>query len=175
MSDRVVILNHGEIQQIGAPDEIYHRPANQFVADFIGSPAMNFLDVQVEGSVLSGGSFDYPLSRELADRIRERMTGETGVLGIRPENIRIGEEGDQSVRARVDVVEPVGSDNYLYVLVGDEECTVRVPADVKPTESEHLSVTFDEEDIHLFDDRTKENVLVEGRSRVAADSQPSRA
>ncbi|ESP89756.1 ABC transporter ATP-binding protein [Candidatus Halobonum tyrrellensis] len=175
MSDRVVILNHGEIQQIGAPDEIYHRPANQFVADFIGSPSMNFFDVQLDGTVLSGGAFDYPLSRELAERIRERMTGETGVLGIRPENMRIGEEGDQSVRATVDVVEPVGSDNYLYVLVGDEECTVRVSADVKPTESEHLSITFDEEDVHLFDGQTEENVLVEGRSRVAADSQPSRA
>ena len=177
MSDRVVILNHGEIQQIGRPDEIYHEPANHFVADFVGSPAMNFFDVHVEEGVLVGDSFEYPLSRELADRVSGRLTGDTGLLGIRPENIRIADEGRRSIDAWVDVVEPVGSDNYLYLMVGDEECTVRVPADVKPTESEDLRIAFDEEDVHLFDDTTRENVLVDGRSNAAvdSDSQPSHA
>lgn len=160
MSDRIVILAQGHIQQVGTPDEIYNHPANLFVADFIGSPAMNFFDVQLDGASLTGDDFEYPLSKSSVETVRESTTTSELTLGIRPEDISIVDSpGEQTIEATVDVVEPVGSDNYIYAEVAGEEVTIRVPADVKPTVGDTISMQFDEDDIHLFDTRTEQNVF----------------
>ncbi|MFP9060687.1 ABC transporter ATP-binding protein [Natrialbaceae archaeon A-chndr2] len=162
MSDRIVIVADGHLQQVGPPEEIYNEPANHFVANFIGSPAMNFFDVTLEDDCLHGGTFEYPISDDTATKARDVGTGSSFVLGVRPEHISLSDEHDpNAIRADLDVIEPVGSDNYLYVKVGDQECTVRVPADVKPDRTEPLWLAFDESDIHLFDSETQENVKVE--------------
>lgn len=172
MSDRVVILDGGELQQVGTPETVYNEPANRFVADFIGSPSMNFFDVSLQGTRLVGNDFEYPISQELANRATDEL-----VLGIRPEDISIAEsDTDRSIAAYVMVVEPVGSDNYIYLTLGNEpsgaiddidpdnsdnECTIRVPASVKPEERNATEIVFDEEHIHLFDRHTGENLLLE--------------
>jgi len=160
MSDRIVILAEGHIQQIGTPDEIYNRPANLFVADFIGSPAMNFFDVRLEGAALVSEDFEYPLSKSTAETVRDSTTTSELTLGIRPEDLNIVDSpGERTIEVTVDVVEPVGSDNYIYAEVAGEEVTVRVPADVKPTVGETISMQFSEDDIHLFDTGTEQNVF----------------
>lgn len=161
MSDRIVVLNEGTIQQVGPPDTIYNQPVNLFVADFIGSPSMNKFDVRLNGNTLEGDAFDYHLSAEHLDQVHEYADdGERLILGIRPENIRLTDEPDENtIQAHLDVREPVGSDNYLYFTVGDEECRVRVPGDVKPEEGTELTIEFDEENIHLFREETGRNVL----------------
>ncbi|MFC5367136.1 ABC transporter ATP-binding protein [Salinirubrum litoreum] len=162
MSDRIVIIANGTIQQVGTPDEIYNHPANMFVADFIGSPAMNQFDVRLDGTTLVGDGFEYDLSDRLAERARSNLTGDRLVLGIRPEDIRLAEEsGGNTIETRVDVVEPVGSDNYLYVTLAGQECTVRADADVRPSTGDSALVTFDESDVHLFDAETETNVLTQ--------------
>jgi multiple sugar transport system ATP-binding protein len=177
MSDRVVILDGGELQQVGTPEEVYNEPTNRFVADFIGSPSMNFFDVDRQGTRLVGDDFEYPISQELTNRVESDEL----VLGIRPEDITITESAtDRSIATYVMVVEPVGSDNYVYLTLGEEpmstidaehddsvsdvgECTVRVPAGVKPDERDTAEIVFDEKHLHLFDRHTGENLLVQPR------------
>jgi multiple sugar transport system ATP-binding protein len=160
MSDRIVIIANGTIQQVGTPDEIYNDPANLFVADFIGSPAMNLFDVRLDGTTIVGDGFEYELSEALAGTARSEATGDELVLGIRPEDLRIATEpGPNTVETHVDVVEPVGSDNYVYVSLGDQECTVRAAADVRPSSGDSALVTFDESSVHLFDAASETNVL----------------
>ncbi len=160
MSDRIVIVAEGELQQVGPPEEIYNEPVNRFVANFIGSPAMNFFDVTLEDDCLQVETFEYPIAADTAERARAAGTNSSFTLGVRPEHISLTDEQDPSaIRADLVVIEPVGSDNYLYVTVGDHDCTVRVPADVKPDGNASLWITFDESNIHLFDNETGENVL----------------
>jgi multiple sugar transport system ATP-binding protein len=165
MSDRIVVLNHGELQQFGTPDEVYDLPANRFVADFIGSPAMNFFDVELSGATLVGDGFDYDLPGDVADRVRSHRTSDSLELGIRPEDIRFGATGTEAVSATVEVVENAGSDNFLYLAIADQECRVRVGSDVKPGVGERTAIAFDPADIHLFDGETGENLLVDGDAR----------
>ena len=163
MGDRIAILNDGELQQIGTPDYVYDHPANRFVAGFIGSPSMNFLDVtlDVEGDrhvlVTEGEdtSFGYPVSDELVERC-DITVGDHLTIGVRPEAIYIADEDDSSgnvQRATLDVVEPMGSDNYLYLRLGDASWTARVDSDVEPPAGEPIDYAFDESALHIFDDR----------------------
>ncbi len=155
MGDRIVILRDGELQQMGAPTDVYDRPTNRFVGGFIGSPSMNFIDVRAssegEDVVLtdSDGAFSCRLSASFADRIGD-VDGEFTV-GIRPEDIFPASEGDKNVLATtVEVVEPIGSDNYLY-LDAAEDFIARVDSDVEPAPGETIRVTFAEDDVHVFD------------------------
>jgi multiple sugar transport system ATP-binding protein len=173
MSDRIVVLSEGVLQQVGTPDDVYHRPANLFVAEFIGSPSMNFFEVELEGESLVGEGFDYELSTTQARRIRERQTSTELVLGVRPEHIHLADERtDRSIRVQLDVLEPAGSDNYLYLDLDGQECTVRTPSDVKPNEGELINVTFDDANIHVFDTESETNLLVGfDESETAVPSQ----
>lgn len=153
MGDRIVILNDGELQQVGTPLECYHDPANQFVAGFIGSPGMNFFDVQVTHAdgqtILRHSGFDYLLSEEVAETIENGH--DELVLGIRPEDIQIGEQTANSIRSSVNVTEPLGDITYVYTDIGGETYTLSVDGSVIVEEGEEIEMVFPEECIHLFD------------------------
>ncbi|MFC4439948.1 MULTISPECIES: ABC transporter ATP-binding protein [Natrialbaceae] len=174
MSDRIIVLNAGELQQFATPDEIYDRPVNRFVADFIGSPSMNFFDVELNERTLVGDHVEYSVPEPVAEAIREGQTGDGLELGIRPENISLGSDGANAISATVEVVEVAGSDNFVYLDVGGNECRVRVPSDVKPTVGEPVQFTFDPADIHVFDRQTGRNVLrtLESRQQVSEEASP---
>lgn len=114
MSDRVAILNDGALQQVATPLEAYHRPANQFVAGFIGEPTMNFFEMEVQGSRLTGDTFTYPLSEEVKGSIGDVTHV---ILGIRPEDIDLISEVEEEhdFETTVDVVEPKGNENNVYL------------------------------------------------------------
>jgi len=185
MGDRIVILDGGELQQVGAPTQVYDNPTNQFVGGFIGSPSMNFVNVRARGTGngidLEGvtDSFTYNFSAAREDDVDD---GSEYVLGIRPENVAVaGEASPATVPAVVEVVEPIGSDNYLYVTLGrdadielgargDDEADdfiARVSADLSFDVGEQVQLTFDETDVHLFDSETGDAVIG-GIKRVAA-------
>jgi multiple sugar transport system ATP-binding protein len=105
MGDRVAVLRDGVLQQCAAPRELYRNPVNMFVAEFIGSPAMNLLTLPVVDHSVALGDWRIPLPREITD-----TTGEL-VVGIRPEHLDIGGRG---VEVQIDVVEELGADAYLY-------------------------------------------------------------
>ena len=163
MADRIVILNQGTLQQVGEPKTIYHEPANRFVADFIGSPSMNFADVELTtdpdgGGTISGAGFSYSTDERLLEPVE---SGGRFEFGIRPENVRIdlSASPERSIEATVDVVEIVGSDNFVYLDLDGREFRVRTSSEIEPEEGETVRCTFDEDDIHLFDRNTGDAVL----------------
>ncbi len=117
MADKIVVMHDGVIEQMGAPLDLYDRPANQFVAGFIGSPAMNFLDgkVSTNGSlyVQTSGGDKLPLKN-----IPQGSNGREVVYGIRPEHFELGEGG---LAAEVVVVEPTGSETQIVARIGNQE------------------------------------------------------
>lgn len=173
MSDRVIILNEGVLQQVGTPREVFSEPVNQFVAEFIGSPSMNFFDVVLDGTTLRGDDITYNLSDEYAKRVSERTTEDALMLGIRPEHMTFSDRSaTNDIDAILEVKEPVGDDNYLYLRSDDTEFTMRVLGQIDHTESDEISVSFDESDIHIFDKSTGENLLSK-KSNTPLQSTPS--
>ncbi|UTF53564.1 ABC transporter ATP-binding protein [Natronosalvus rutilus] len=171
MGDKIVILNDGELQQVGAPTHVYDKPANEFVGGFVGSPSMNFLEVVARTSgnslvLTDGEDFRYSLSPEYAADI-DVEDGQPVTLGIRPEDVYTADPGSDGIQTTVDVLEPIGSDNYLYLDIHDD-FIARVNADVKPAVGETIEITFDESKIRLFDRDTGESLLHPQRREPAA-------
>ena len=150
MGDRIAILDGGELQQIGTPLECYHKPTNQFVAGFIGSPSMNFFSMSRIDGGLEHESFEYTLSAETA-ALLEDAPGSV-MLGIRPEHIELTDESSRNaIPTRVDVVEPMGEVTYAYVDIGGETYTVSVDGETRIEAGDEVAVAFPEPKIHLFD------------------------
>jgi len=140
MADRIVILKAGVVQQVGTPEEVYQRPANRFVAGFIGSPTMNFFDATLhDGSVRLADRTQValPVPAQAAAR---RTGARNAVLGVRPEHLQVLGAGEAGLKVEVGVVEPLGSDTLLYFNFGDERHVARVAPElhVRPGDS----VTF---------------------------------
>jgi multiple sugar transport system ATP-binding protein len=159
MGTRIAVMNNGELQQVGPPQQLYEHPVNRFVAGFIGSPAMNFIPVTLEGggdgASLKHADFTLPVP----DRYRSLMGATTGrslVAGFRPEHMEIGEIGDKAarIRATVDVVEFLGNEELLHVRVAEEDFVAIVDAShrVKPGDVVEMSIPLDK--LHLYDAET---------------------
>jgi ABC-type sugar transport system ATPase subunit len=150
MADRIVVLRDGVIQQVGTTDDVYGRPANRFVATFVGSPPMHLFPgriVQVDGgpSRFEGGlTVDLPARLPAADEV---------TLGVRPEGFHLVGPGDPgAVEATVDLVESVGADAYLSVTVGaGTRATVRVESGSGIRDGQRIHVRVDPTAVHLFD------------------------
>lgn len=147
MSDRVAILNAGKIQQVDTPEAVYSQPANRFVAGFIGSPSMNFLDCELDESTntvrTAAFAFDAP----------DGLSGDVKTLGIRPEELRIVSPEDGVTTAEVAVFEQVGSYNIVYLEIDglDEEIVVQVDGKNHFNPGETVGIEIDPTHIHLFD------------------------
>jgi multiple sugar transport system ATP-binding protein len=157
MGDRIAILDGGELQQIGEPLECYHRPVNQFVAGFIGSPSMNFLSVRQDGSTLEHETFDYEIGSETADALVDASRNLT--MGIRPEHISItsGDQGN-AIPTTVKVTEPMGEITYVYFEIGEETYTASIDGERRIESGQEIHVVFPEEKIHIFDGQSGEAV-----------------
>jgi multiple sugar transport system ATP-binding protein len=145
MADRIAVMNEGRIEQLGAPLELYDHPANLFVAQFIGSPAMNI----VEGVLRKSASYVEALGyRWPIGRAPEGNEGQAVRYGIRPEHIHIGSEG---IAAEVVVVEPMGAEAELIVKVGDTPFTVKTHGRSAAKPGERISLQPDAQNAHVFD------------------------
>ena len=151
LADRIVVLNGGRIEQVGTPLELYHRPANLFVAGFIGSPQMNLIECQVVGAgtdevlvgLPSGGTLAVPAAPDGVG------PGDTLTLGIRPDHVRVGAEGP--LKGRVELVEELGENHLLYVDVGGgRRLTVREPGDARHASGSTVTLDLARESCHLF-------------------------
>jgi multiple sugar transport system ATP-binding protein len=161
LGSRVVVMKDGWVQQVGEPLEIYSRPANKFVAGFIGSPAMNFVPVTVNeanGAVYaeaSGLRVKVPADKATA---LKPYKGQTVVLGIRPEDLRVGSGADSSdlaFDAVVEVVEPLGSEILLNVSVAGQQIVSRVEPSVKARPHDKIRMAFVPDRIHFFDAKSE--------------------
>ncbi len=161
MGDRLVVLNYGELQQVGTPLECFYRPANRFVAGFIGSPSMNFFEGEVKGKTLACDGFDYELSERMRSNVGERSEV---TLGARPEDIDLHDDpvDTNGFEVVVDVVEPMGSISYVYIEPVDQShdrtYVVEIDGQRPITEGQRLYAQFPPEDIHLFDTGSGETI-----------------
>jgi multiple sugar transport system ATP-binding protein len=116
MADRIVVMKDGYIQQVGTPDEIYYSPTNLFVASFIGTPAMNFIDGDLTNDVLSFNSYKMNLSK-LPEKVRLEENNKDVVMGIRPEDIKLrpGEGYDFEIEAKIINIEKLGDETIVHL------------------------------------------------------------
>ena len=162
MADRVAVMNGGELHQLAPPQAVYDHPVNHFVAGFMGSPSMNFLEGSLERrdnrAVLvsrSNNTVAYALDRSIVDRLGLEP-GTDLTLGVRPEDITVlddpaDRDPRNSFKGTVDVVEPMGSDNFLSLDVGEDESWIaRADSSFVPEETSTVAITFAESGLHLF-------------------------
>jgi len=151
MADKIVVMNHGHIEQAGAPLELYDRPANLFVAGFIGSPAMNMLEGRVDGGAfVDAGGTRWPMPPG-----HGAAQGAEVVYGVRPEHLRLDPAG---VAARVHVVEPTGSETQVVLKVGDATVMGAFRERISQNPGEALPVSPDVALVHLFDKKTGKRI-----------------
>ena len=152
LADRIVVLNGGNVEQVGTPMELYHHPANRFEAGFIGSPAINFVPVTVEktGTLTklksaSGTGFAVPIETPSS------LQGQVLTLGARPENLAIAGKAPALLRGTVTVCERLGELVMAYVDVGsDEQIIVKLPGDNTASKGDPLALSADPTKLHLF-------------------------
>jgi multiple sugar transport system ATP-binding protein len=147
LGQRIVVLRDGVIHQVDAPLNVYRRPADRFVAGFIGSPAMNFVTGRIESGNFACSAFRFPLPKDL----RPCQSAEL-ILGLRPEQLRLGDgAGHVSFPVAVDVVEPLGNELLIYGRLNDERLVIRTDPGAAALPDDRLTVSFDPEQAHYFD------------------------
>ena len=154
LADKVVVLNGGRIEQVGSPLDLYHQPANLFVAGFLGTPKMGFLKGRV--SRLDAQSCEVEL--DAGTRIQLPLSGPSlspgspVTLGIRPEHLNLAKPGECALTVTADVGERLGSDTYCHVITAcGEPLTLRIRGDMASRYGEQLQLHLDSEHCHLFD------------------------
>ena len=169
MGDRIVVMKDGIIQQVDTPQNLYDMPCNMFVAGFIGSPQMNFLDGTVikkgdQYGIDLGGDI-IPLPKEkTADGKLDSYVGKKVKMGIRPEDIDdepefMAKHTDCQLDAQVDVSEMMGAEIYLYLEYKGNKMTARVAPTSKARNGDTVRVAFDPHKVHLFDVETEQTIL----------------
>lgn len=167
MGDRIVVMKDGVIQQVDSPQNLYKHPQNMFVAGFIGSPQMNFLDAEVKsknGKIflsLAENELDVTDSFAKTNEIKEYFNKSVKV-GIRPEDVTVDNEfisknPDKVLTAKLEVSELMGSESYLYLDYSGQKLTARVAADSPANETVELGILTDR--IHLFDPNSTANII----------------
>jgi multiple sugar transport system ATP-binding protein len=164
MSDRIAVMNQAEVLQIGPPAEVYARPATLFVANFIGSPAMNFLEG--EGGLPSGAAAVRVKGGEIAvPRLHEELKAKRAVVGVRPEHISIREDG--ALRGSVFGVEYMGTRQLVTVDTEAGRLKVRAPNTLRVSDGENVSLSFNASRLVVFDGETEAAVRSDLYSEAA--------
>ena len=167
MGDRIVVMKDGLIQQVADPISLYDKPKNKFVAGFIGSPSMNFM----EGTLVKKGSglffnednFQVKLLDEMAAQLAD-YEGKDVILGLRPEDIydkvyAPNASPDNTITATVEVVEPMGAEAYLYLTTGKTPFIARVDTHEQVEVNNDIELVFDMSKAHVFDPESGETVV----------------
>ena len=151
MADRIVVLNQGLVEQVGAPLELYHRPRNRFVAGFIGSPTMNFIEVKTTGTSNQGVTVQTPGGQNVTIPVTGRnvSAGDNLTLGVRPEHLKVAASG--ALSGPVMVVERLGGHTYLYVQVTPANLViVLADGDIPVEVQDVVTIALDPRFAHLF-------------------------
>jgi multiple sugar transport system ATP-binding protein len=161
LADRIVIMKDGEVVQIGSPDDVYHHSANLFVADFIGTPPTNFMDVELEREngtcSVTCPDFTCPLGPANAAKLEE-FGRRALVLGVRPENILVVSPDEAVLSAQCLVSEPQGSHQIVAIELGDKIVKIVLPAHPVVESGEPVHLAFDLEAMAFFDKDTGKRI-----------------
>ncbi|MEO8815382.1 MAG: sn-glycerol-3-phosphate ABC transporter ATP-binding protein UgpC [Mycobacterium sp.] len=167
LGDRVVVMYGGVAQQIGTPDELYERPANLFVAGFIGSPAMNFFPATLTASGVKMAVGELALPDAVLRSVAGHLPARSVIVGVRPEHL--GDAGfiDDRQRAtslifpvQADLVESLGADKYVYFSLGGDQLVARVPSASKVTRGQSIALALDTTKILVFDADSGVNLTI---------------
>jgi multiple sugar transport system ATP-binding protein len=164
MGDRITVMKDGIVQQVEAPSSLYAKPVNKFVAGFIGSPAMNFFNGELVSNgknVFKNKSFEIQIPGKLSDSMIDNKTKKI-ILGVRPEDFSldaIEEKYENTLEAQVEVIEPMGSENYLYLKAMDQDFIIRTSPSVNLKINDTIRLYVNLENIHLFDQQTSTSLL----------------
>jgi multiple sugar transport system ATP-binding protein len=159
MADCIAVMSGGTVQQVGSPEEIYTHPSNMFVASFMGSPAMNFLDgtftADNGAASVHGAGWSLPLSPANAARARSSSTGQL-IVGARHANLLVlPESATDGLLARVYTVEPTGDLTFVHAYVGDQLLVASVPGIFHAATDQPIRLGFDQDHLYLFDAESK--------------------
>ncbi|MEQ8966751.1 MAG: ABC transporter ATP-binding protein [Azospirillaceae bacterium] len=155
MADRIAVMQAGIIEQVATPHEIFARPENVFVAGFIGTPQMNLIPATVtgrEGRRLRLDVAGQAIGVEAGARAEGIADGASVTLGVRPRAFALTDETEDSLVARVDIVEPMGAETLLHLIEGDQDLRVVVPRTVRPSPGEQVRIRHAPDQAHLFDE-----------------------
>lgn len=155
MGQRIAVMSGGVLQQCDTPETVYNRPANKFVAGFIGAPPMNFLDGVIQQGGVQCGSLFFQLPAG-----HPALSGQSAVVvGIRPENITVEHgEGTNAFTAKVDVLELLGPEITTYLVAGDHKLIATLDADETVTEGQEIKFRVEPFLIHIFDAATEQAI-----------------
>lgn len=176
MGDRIVVMKDGLVQQVAPPLELYERPVNKFVAGFIGSPPMNFMDGTIEESGGGGLIFNEgQLRLQIPQRFEAALKSHVGkkvAFGIRPEDIHdpIAHPADaarQEISALVEVIEPMGSEIYLYLTTGKSPFIAKVVPEARAEIDDQKRLVINMDKAHFFDVDTEENLVLNEENAAA--------
>ena len=162
MASRIFIMNDGRLQQSGAPLEVYKKPNNKFVAGFIGSPAMNFIEVKIikegEDYFIDAESFKVKIAQNMYAKIKDYIEKKV-IFGVRPEDLYdkkyiSKDDPDRMIKAKVDVIEPLGAEIFIYLTNGRHSLVGKMDSRTQVKVEENIEVVIDMEKTHIFDPDT---------------------
>lgn len=166
LADRVAILRDGELQQYASPSEVYVRPSNVFVAGFVGSPPMNFIEGTLKatdsGAVVDTGDFTIELHPSVREALGEAVNdGLEVIYGVRPEHVLLAEEASRgTLRGVVKGVEPLGSDTIVHTeLPGGKIVVIKRPGSLRVSPGQEILLSLSVPEAHVFDKRTEKALL----------------
>jgi multiple sugar transport system ATP-binding protein len=173
MGTRIAVMSEGLLQQVGTPQTLYDHPGNRFVAGFIGSPSMNFVDVTLEGSgsdatLVGADGFKVPLPPRLAESVAAGA-GRKIIAGFRPEHVELGEGGSDTVSfpGKADVVEYLGNEELLHVTAAGQDIVAIVDSSHRVKPGDDLKLYLPLAKLHLFDAESGSSLV---SSRAAAST-----
>ena len=148
LADRIVILNHGNIEQVGTPDEIYNNPSNIFVAQFIGTPKMNILPIQNE-NIISENKINFLGNEITFEKIK--FSKRNYSVGIRPEHFNSSESSEFKFKPKIELVENLGNEKIVYMSNNNLELSAKISSQV----DFQNELKFNFKDIFIFDENGK--------------------
>lgn len=151
MGDRIAVMNAGRIEQVDPPEVIYHDPNSLFVADFIGSPEINFFEATFDGAdAVDTGPFEFDVPEEVAAALSDDLEGEDVVVGIRPEDISVTEPGHGVIDTEIQVLEPMGDTQILYFDIEGDRIRAVAPSAAPLDENDTVGLEINWENVHFF-------------------------
>jgi multiple sugar transport system ATP-binding protein len=159
LADRIAVMRGGRVLQLATPDEIYNRPANRYVADFIGSPSMNFVEGAWQGGAFRAEGLTLPLAG--AQLSAPQVADRPATLGIRPEHVatgRMAEHAPWRGEVVVDLVEPMGSDTLVWAKLAGQPFRVRMDGQAQVAPGDRVAIGLDPARASVFDQKTEERL-----------------
>ena len=164
MADRIAVMSQGELQQYGSRDELYSHPSNRFVANFIGSPSMNFVDCSLieknSRALLDATDFQIEVTK-LADIIKKNVSDTELIMGIRPEDVEVNTQRktEDSIQSEVYITEPLGPKTVVSLSIGNTRIKSIVPGTYHTKIGDKLWTNFNMENLHVFDKKSEKAIF----------------